>query len=1083
MIYARSDSCAHSLPTWSHTFDEETVDPSILNRVRSLIHDRPSSVEIHHLDLLKSEPEIKASFDAWVSKSGANFFILVVDMKLQSANIVNFIRSYVEQNILPPDKKFFLLLHFPLSCYNSTYPALFLGKWRCIFLDGIGHADGNNVDLNNVLQSACSFEEQQLDRDSLLHALKPKAIQYVASQVTFYACSTQPQSINQVMPFTDRMIRVGETLTKTVGGKTLEALLCEKYIAMWTNDRVREVVSSAAYALTSGKSKLSFSSALSSTLQSSFNKFLAKSLLEINVWANLDVLDHLDVESEKIFALIISNLSLPGVPFQELLLLRDTSHPLRPLPTEIQSTELKVTFPFFYQISTLIEMAIDKSNFDLLDHTSTHQDVLERVDAMLSEMADGVGSMTCVVRDVVAHVAESECLFTKYMQHLLWSYGCEHSTHVEKWISHKMDAASALDERCYCNIVYLHIICRENVGGMMRISSWDSEDMAKELFRSKGQFEGVTFVSTVAKYFQRLLVDDNFDMNKWSASFSGFLQSIPTLMEGSKIEDEDVITNLRQLISLNILITVDAEERSVLEIVRMIAEDDTSRKTVMVSDCLDLMEAMRDRIESYEDVRDQVLRTFFSSWWLNIISVKISYRDALFLVNAVKEHCIYIKHQMAVIYLRNVLVCLPNGKQSIFPTNSFIPDLAVRLSLELNTTHVESFSESGERVGMPHFIPQWLSTGRDTPPMAEDIDDEISWYFRNYRNSFVNCPLTGVIYDIILGGLLENTKGISSDELLIMLQTSIQEQREVSQATHARLMRPCLDQERIRGPVSIKGCYLRALETDALLMTFICKVAEELAINSRSSAIEGVNALCAARILNCVMPLDHWPDLFFKIIMRLSGNGHLANLLTAVGGPLSNFDWCQNWIQGLSSRRQDVQIRLQRAETALREIELEEENKAREFRRCPHCREMFGVYQQNCGIFNCGRDAHGVGRGLGCGRDFRLEAALPYTRDETLLEPLRQELREAETSFEACNQGTELWARAERLEIPPMSFLLQKDEEVSILSKIFSKCLIENIEMTAEGENIKRLVSILDQLPRLKHVACLPDLIEVSFWS
>ena len=145
---------------------------------------------------------------------------------------------------------------------------------------------------------------------------------------------------------------------------------------------------------------------------------------------------------------------------------------------------------------------------------------------------------------------------------------------------------------------------------------------------------------------------------------------------------------------------------------------------------------------------------------------------------------------------------------------------------------------------------------------------------------------------------------------------------------------------------------------------------------------------------------------------------------------------------------------------------------------------------QNCGEFYCGRDAHGVNGGdaiggmavqggYGCGRQFRLEQSFPYVRDETLLEPLREELRANRILFEASNQGAELWARAEHLDIPPVSFHLQNEEGIT-MSKIFNTSLVDHLGQTTERDNICRLATILDQLPRLEHVSCLPDMIEVS---
>ena len=1100
IIFARSDSCAHSLPSWSNV---DSIDSSILHRVRSLVHDDPSTVEIHHLDLLKSESEIRATFDSWVSKDHVTTFVLVVAMKMKSSNIVNFIRSYVEQATLSTDKHFILLLHFPLSCDQSIYPALFLGKWSCTFLDGIGDADGNNLDFNNVLQSACSLTGQELNADALLAALKPKALQYVASQVPFYSCSKQPDSVNQAMTLTARMDCLEKTLASKVGQVTLETTLCRKFIDMWTNDRIREIVYRSAYALASGDSKLSFSSALTSTLQSSFNKFLAKSLFEINVWSNLDVLDpsSTDDETDKIVALVLNGLPLPGVPLEELLLIRDMSLRLQPLPMEMKSQEAFVVFPFFFQISSLIEMAIDNSNFDFLDQSSLDQNddfsslFVERVGTLLSEMADSM-EIAGVVRDIIAYVADSERLFSKYLQHILgWRYGCRNLDQVAKWVTLKMDTASMLDGSLHCNILYLHILCRKNVGSILRIASWDSECIAKELLQNGVQFEGISFVSTIVSHFL-LLLSENFEMKRWSNSCSVFLQSLSALMEGRVIEEEALLVKLRLLIIVNVLIKGDvADEREVLRIVQSVTEagDDTSKDITTVSGCLDLIQDFNDETtpEKLKDAQNQLLRVFFSPWWLKVIPGKVHNDDAIFLVRAIKQRHDYINEQVAIVHLRNLLTSHQgNGSQAVLPTSSFLPSIVVLLSSELNAAHNESFSESGDRVGMPHFVPHWLlAECVSTTPSTNGPIDEVGWYLRNYRNNFDDCPLANISFVIIFGELLEKAWGINSNDLLIMFLASIQEQKEVNQATNARLLRSS-GQTGLQGPVSIKGCYVRALETDAILLTFVCKVAEELSISSRACALEGVNANSAVRTLNGIMPQFRWSDLFFKVIMNLKGDGHLAILLSE-GGPLHNFEWCQQWMQGLSSHQEDIQIRLRRAETALKEAEIEEENKIRQFRRCPHCNEMFGVDQENCGVFHCGRDAHGINNrpavggmavegGYGCGRQFRLADALPYTRDEALLEPLREELRENRNLFEASNRCAELWTRAERLVIPPVSFHLRNEEGSRTSSKIFNVSLVDHLSQSNERDNIGRLADILGQLPKLEHVSCLPDLIEVS---
>jgi len=46
------------------------------------------------------------------------------------------------------------------------------------------------------------------------------------------------------------------------------------------------------------------------------------------------------------------------------------------------------------------------------------------------------------------------------------------------------------------------------------------------------------------------------------------------------------------------------------------------------------------------------------------------------------------------------------------------------------------------------------------------------------------------------------------------------------------------------------------------------------------------------------------------------------------------------------------------------------------------------------------------------------------------------------------------------------------------MSKIFNTSLVDHLGQTTERDNICRLATILDQIPRLEHVSCLPDMIE-----
>ena len=196
-----------------------------------------------------------------------------------SSNLVNFIRTHIEQMDLAPTKKFLLLLHYPLSC-KPSYPALFLGNWQCAYLDGIGYrgVSSSHLSVNNVFEASCFYCD--LDANSLLAALLPKAVQYVASQVSFYSCSPHPQSVNQDMQFTERLGVIEALLKRQIKGSSLGKLLMKKYLSMWSKEAIREMLHRLAHGLKSGTTHLSLSTAVRSTFQHTFNKFLANCILD-----------------------------------------------------------------------------------------------------------------------------------------------------------------------------------------------------------------------------------------------------------------------------------------------------------------------------------------------------------------------------------------------------------------------------------------------------------------------------------------------------------------------------------------------------------------------------------------------------------------------------------------------------------------------------------------------------------------------------------------------------------------------------------------------------------------------------------
>jgi hypothetical protein len=147
---------------------------------------------------------------------------------------------------------------------------------------------------------------------------------------------------------------------------------------------------------------------------------------------------------------------------------------------------------------------------------------------------------------------------------------------------------------------------------------------------------------------------------------------------------------------------------------------------------------------------------------------------------------------------------------------------------------------------------------------------------------------------------------------------------------------------------------------------------------------------------------------------------------------LHRLSWCTPWIDGGPALKSGTQSALERAEQELGEAILEEERKVHEFRLCPHCGKQFIVGALNCGSFRCGRDADGGVGGAevngiyGCGQQFSIDQAARYVADESVLGPLRTKIDELRTGLDRCEKGASLWERARNMEVPILSFRIDK---------------------------------------------------------
>ena len=375
-----------------------------------------------------------------------------------------------------------MLLHYPLSSERPSYPALFLGKWQCVYLDGIGYHgfSGRQLPINDIFVSAFS-EQSALRADMFVDSLLPRAAQYIASQVPFYQCSSHPASVNRDMQFTERLCAIEAIFRNQIGDASLGMLLMNKYLGLWSRDALGEMLQHLAQSQCSGNTQLSLSSAVRSTFQHSFNKFLANYILDINMWANLDILECPNPLTDNVFALVLG--ALPSVPLKELMLQRDVGRRLNPFPFDVRSTKARVSFP----LASFIDMALDKvspdSEYSSWDDVISFQNSITRVSEMFDAQLDHDNSthtsidasMVEIVKKIIGEVEMSPDLFEKYLSYkLLWKFGIEKNLfQSSQWISNKLNNIASSARMSPHNLVLLHIVCRVNVVDIIRISSWD----------------------------------------------------------------------------------------------------------------------------------------------------------------------------------------------------------------------------------------------------------------------------------------------------------------------------------------------------------------------------------------------------------------------------------------------------------------------------------------------------------------------------------------------------------------------------------------------------------------------------------
>ena len=193
---------------------------------------------------------------------------------------------------------------------------------------------------------------------------------------------------------------------------------------------------------------------------------------------------------------------------------------------------------------------------------------------------------------------------------------------------------------------------------------------------------------------------------------------------------------------------------------------------------------------------------------------------------------------------------------------------------------ISVFNQDGQRTSIPHFVPYWLVDGKDRENFAlkTNVVSTFPSFFESYKRSF-HCPLADAMFGVLLGLILEEAENKTSDEILLSLVHDIATECNLKRHQQIRQSRQrSLTTDKVISLVgSVAGCMI----ADARLLSFVAKVAYEIATTSHAEALRGMNSDLGYSILETVMTIRgyRWKDFFFKSIMRVSGEGNLFVLL------------------------------------------------------------------------------------------------------------------------------------------------------------------------------------------------------------
>ena len=171
---------------------------------------------------------------------------------------------------------------------------------------------------------------------------------------------------------------------------------------------------------------------------------------------------------------------------------------------------------------------------------------------------------------------------------------------------------------------------------------------------------------------------------------------------------------------------------------------------------------------------DLMLHRFFSSHWLIIIE-DWSHADCSFLLIFIANGKRLGQHQLAMALLQNA--CLAHlqhvrAAASASMTSGVSNDLLQLVSLHCICVHLPFLSG----VGRAHFVPDWMidrDGGESKVDARITFEDGVDLFFSDYKHVKC-CPLSCVVFEVVLSSLLKQGKNATFEQLLLELSRNIE---------------------------------------------------------------------------------------------------------------------------------------------------------------------------------------------------------------------------------------------------------------------------------------------------------------------